>query len=613
MCGIVGAFVRSGSVVPGLIQGLRTLEYRGYDSAGIGAWLDGRVQVRKRQGRLSALEELLGEEPLAETQLAIGHTRWATHGEPSDRNAHPHVDAEGRLALVHNGVIENYLELKAELEAAGIELQSDTDTEVLAHVLGRELAEVGDPLEALRRVLGRVDGYYALGVIVIGDQPRLLAARQGPPLCLGLSDNGAHLGSDLLALLPHTRDIVFLEDGDLAELTPDGVQIQDLQGRPVEREPKRIEWDAEAADKGGFPHYMLKEIHEQPEVLARTLDGRLRMAEGDVELGGEGWDDAALQKIERVQVVACGTALHAGQIASYMIEGLSGIPVDLDFASEFRYRNPRLAPNTMALAISQSGETADTLAALRLATEMGARPAAICNVIGSTLVRESSATILTEAGPEIGVASTKAFVAQLVAAFLLAVRLGRAKGTLDADQGRELLDELRRLRAKLESMLTPDVTEAIRELADRHRNVKGFLFLGRGINFPVALEGALKLKEISYMHAEGYPAGEMKHGPIALVEPDLTTVVVNSEGGVSDKSRANIEQVKARGGRVIAVGSDALSHEIAEEFVPVPRCVEWLSPILNVIPLQLLSYHVADLRGCDIDKPRNLAKSVTVE
>jgi glucosamine--fructose-6-phosphate aminotransferase (isomerizing) len=411
-------------------------------------------------------------------------------------------------------------------------------------------------------------------------------------------------------MLPHTRDNTFLEDGDLAELIPGKIVVRRLDGSVVERAPKRIDWDAEDVGRGGFPHYMLKEIHEQPDVLARTAFDRIHG--DDVDLG-EGWTDADLRDVQRVQIAACGTALHAGYVTRYLIEGLAGIPVDVDYASEFRYRDPRLVPNTMALAISQSGETADTLAALRLARELGARTTAICNVMGSSVVRESDAVILTRAGPEVGVASTKAFLAQLVAGTLLAVRLGRAKGALSAERAAELLGEMRVLRPKLEALLSVEFTERMRQIADRHKGAKGFLFLGRGVNYPIALEGALKLKEISYMHAEGYPAGEMKHGPIALIEPSMTVVVVNSIGIVADKVRSNIEQVKARGGVVVCCGSDPGSLEIADTAIEVPVCSEWLSPILNVVPLQLLAYYVADLRGCDIDKPRNLAKSVTVE
>jgi len=614
MCGIVGAYTSGGSVVQSILKGLHTLEYRGYDSAGIGVVAGSGVLVRRRAGRLSELELAMVHEPLPESPIGIGHTRWATHGEPTDSNAHPHQDAERRIALVHNGVIENHHELRKKLEAQGVVFHSDTDTEVLAHLIGRRVKNGEDALQAVLASLHEVEGYYAMAVIVNGQggaPARLVCARSGPPLCVGHGATGTWLGSDVLALLPHTREIRYLEDGDVAELTVEGALIVGRDGKPVDRPLRRIDWDAEAVEKGGYAHFMLKEIHEQPDVLGRTLEGRLG-SRGDVELG-EGWEDRDLRDTKRIQIVACGTALHAGLIARYLIEGLAGVPVDIDFASEFRYRDPVIVPGTLALAISQSGETADTLGALRVARDRGAKPVSICNVVGSTVVRESAAVILTQAGPEIGVASTKAFTAQVVAAYLLAVRLGRARGTIDETRGRELLDELRRLRPKLEALLAPHVEAQVRELADRHRNVKGFFFLGRGINYPVALEGALKLKEISYIHAEGYPAGEMKHGPIALVDADLTTVVVNSIGHVADKSRSNIEQVKARGGRVIAIGSDPQSHDLANEGIVVPHTSEWLSPILNVVPLQLLAYHVAALRGCDIDKPRNLAKSVTVE
>jgi glucosamine--fructose-6-phosphate aminotransferase (isomerizing) len=612
MCGIVGAYLRQGSVAEGLLKGLATLEYRGYDSAGLGLLVGERVVVRKKEGRLSELEQLLRQDPLPPSPIGVGHTRWATHGEPSDVNAHPHSDQGGNLALVHNGIIENYLELRPELETAGVVLKSETDTELLAHLIGRELGRGRTPREAVLAALSRVRGYYAMAVLVGGPEPALFCSRQGPPLLIGRSPAGAFLGSDILALLPHTRDMIALEDGDVAQLTPDRLEIWNARGEGVERPVRHIEWDAEAVDKGGYAHFMLKEIHEQPAVLARTLSGRLESSSGDADLG-EAFSDRALADVQRIQVVACGTALHAGYVARYLIEGLAGVPVDLDYASEFRYRKPVLAPGTLALAISQSGETADTLAALRLCKELGARAATICNVVGSSMVREAEAVLMTDAGPEIGVASTKAFLAQCAASVLLALRLGRAKRWLSVEQGRALIEELRLLRPKLESMLSEERVAALRQLADRHRNVKGFLFLGRGINFPIALEGALKLKEISYMHAEGYPAGEMKHGPIALVEPDMTTVVVSSVGAVAEKSRSNIEQVKARGGRVIVVGSDLESQRIAQESIPVPETSEWLSPLLNVVPLQLLAYHIADLRGCDIDKPRNLAKSVTVE
>jgi len=614
MCGIVGSILTQGPALEGLLQGLRVLEYRGYDSAGVAVIDASGILIRRKAGRIQNLEELLADGALAHARAGIGHTRWATHGIPSDVNAHPHTDEHGRVALVHNGIFENYAELRAELVARGVTLKSDTDTEVLAHLIGIELGRGATLLEAVRRSLGRVRGYYAIAALALQDgSPQLVCARQGPPLCVAVTPEAAYLASDPLALIPHTRDVVFPEDGDIAELSVGKLRIVRHDGSPVERKSRRIDWDVEAAGKGSYPHFMLKEIHEQPDVLARTAFARIREERGDVEFEGPGWSDRELADLQRILIVACGTALHAGMIARYLIEGLARIPVEIDFASEFRYRDPLVAPGTLALAISQSGETADTLAALRKAKELGARTAAICNVEGSTLVRESQALILTQAGPEIGVASTKAFVAQVAAAYLLAVRLGRARGMIDARRGRELLGELRLLRPKMEAMLGERAVEEVRGIAARHQDAKGYLFLGRGIEYPVALEGALKLKEISYVHAEGYAGGEMKHGPIALIEPAMSIVALVPQGALAEKMRSNVEQVRARGGKVICIGSDEEALKLADERVEVPESSEWLAPLLNVIPLQLVAYHVAALKGCDIDKPRNLAKSVTVE
>jgi len=613
MCGIVGAISRSGAVLHGLVEGLRVLEYRGYDSCGVAVVDGSAIAIRRKVGRLSELEKLLADGALNKALAGVGHTRWATHGKPSDENAHPHSDGSGRLALVHNGIIENYLELRRELQAEGRVFTSETDTEVLSHLVGRELERGQALADAVRAALRRVHGYYAIAVISGGANAALVCARQGPPLVVGVNSDGAYLASDVLALIPYTRDVVYLEDGDVAELAPGSMKLTNVAGEALSRPVRRIDWNAEQASKGGFAHHMLKEIHEQPDVLARTAFDRILSTRGDVAFEHGDWSDARLSAVQRVQVIACGTALHAGYVARYLVESIAKIPVDLDFASEFRYRDPQLAPGTMALAISQSGETADTLAALRLARSLGAFPTSICNVIGSTVTRESEATILTHAGPEIGVASTKAFTAQVVATFLLAVRLGRARGTLSEAAGVELLDELRRLRPRMEALLSPESIERVGAIARRHRDATGFFFLGRGVNFPIALEGALKLKEISYVHAEGYAAGEMKHGPIALISPGMPIVVVNSPGRVDEKVRSNIEQVKARGGHVICVGADAPSLELADERIETPTTIEALSPVLNVLPLQLFAYHHALARGCDIDKPRNLAKSVTVE
>jgi glutamine---fructose-6-phosphate transaminase (isomerizing) len=614
MCGIVGAFLRGEPCLRALVEGLRTLEYRGYDSVGVGVIQEGAIVVRRKAGRIEELERHLADGALNGTSIGIGHSRWATHGPPTDENAHPHLDWQGRLALVHNGIIENYQELRAELVRRKIPLRSQTDTEILAHWIGIELEGTdGNLAEAVRRALARVHGYYAIAVLSGGPHPQMVASREGPPLCVGLSASGAWLASDPLALLPHTREVVFLQDGDVAELAPGKLVVRTRDGSLVPRAPQHIAWNAEAAERGGFAHFMLKEIHEQPDVVARGLFGRVDEERGDVALPGEAFGDAALRAVRRVQISACGTALHAGLVARYLIEGLAGVPVDVDYASEFRYRQPVIEPGTLALGISQSGETADTLAALRLARTQGCRQIALCNAIGSTMVRESDASLLLEAGPEIGVASTKAFLAMLVASTLFAVRLGRARGKLGEGAARTLLGELGRMRMNLERLLTREVVERIQDLAERHKDQRGFLFLGRGINYPIALEGALKLKEISYKHAEGYPAGEMKHGPIAMIDRDMTTVVIASKDSVASKVRSNIEQIRARGGPVICVGDDEESLAVADERIVVPGLSPWLSPIANVVPLQLFAYHVALARGCDIDKPRNLAKSVTVE
>ncbi|MFN0243005.1 MAG: glutamine--fructose-6-phosphate transaminase (isomerizing) [Planctomycetota bacterium] len=617
MCGIVGALVTQGSVVEGLIEGLRLLEYRGYDSAGIaviGGPQSKGLTIRRKEGRIERLEREISDGSLAGARAGIGHTRWATHGPPSDANAHPHTDAQARVALVHNGIFENYKELRDRLVASGVKLASDTDTEALAHMIGLELGRGATLSEAVRKSLLQVEGYYAIAALASdASGPTLVCARQGPPLAVAVTQDAAYLASDVLALIPHTRDVVFLEDGDIAELKPGRAVVRRLDGTTVERSRRRVDWDPEAAGKGSYPHFMLKEIHEQPDVLARTTFERMHEEEGDVVFETPGFTNRDLAGVERVSIVACGTALHAGYIAKYMIEGLAGVPCDVDYASEFRYREPRLVPGTLALAISQSGETADTLAALRKATELSARTASICNVNGSTLVRESQAVILTKAGPEIGVASTKAFVTQVAAAYLFALRLGRAQERLSADAVSTLIRDLRLLRPRMEQMLAERASETLRAIAARNQVAKGFLFLGRGINYPVALEGALKLKEISYVHAEGYPAGEMKHGPIALIEPSMVTVVLATHGDLAEKVRSNIEQVRARGGRVICIGSDRASLDLADEKIEVPESSKWLAPLLNVVPLQLFAYHMADLKGADIDKPRNLAKSVTVE
>src|SRR5262245_26103252 len=550
MCGIVGAYLRGKPCLAALVHGLRTLEYRGYDSVGVGVIQDGRIAVRRKAGRIEELERELSDGALNGVSIGIGHSRWATHGPPTDANAHPHLDWRRRLALVHNGIIENYQELRAELERRKIPLSSQTDTEVLAHWIGIELdTSGGDLAEAVRRALARVHGYYAIAVLSAGERPQIVVSREGPPLCVATTAEGAWLASDPLALIEHTREVVFLDVGDVAGLAPGRLAVRRLDGWGVTRRVTHLDWTAESADRGGFPHFMLKEIHEQPDVVARALFRRVEAGSDDVRFEGELLGDASLRAVKRVQISACGTALHAGLVARYLIEGLAGVPVDVDYASEFRYRRPVLVPGTLALGISQSGETADTLAALRLAREFGCRQLALCNSIGSTMVRESDGVITLEAGPEIGVASTKAFVAMLVTCTLFAVRLGRARGALAAPDARALLGELMRMRMNLEHLLTREVVDGIAALAARHKGQRGFLFLGRGINYPIALEGALKLKEISYQHAEGYAAGEMKHGPIAMIDRELTTVVLASRDSVGSKVRSNIDQVRAGRGR----------------------------------------------------------------
>ena len=613
MCGIV-SYVGGRDAVPVILDGLRRLEYRGYDSAGIAVVLGGALERRRSAGKLSNLTASLAREPL-HGEWGIGHTRWATHGRPTEENAHPHQDCFGRIVVVHNGIIENYLALKARLVAGGHRFVTQTDTEVLAHLV--ESLYRGSLEEATREALAAVEGVYAL-VLLHADEPhRLVAARMGPPLVVGLGDGEHFVASDVPALLPHTRDFVFLEDGDVATVTPQGVWVTTLAGAAVERTPQRIAWDPVQAEKGGYRHFMLKEIHEQPRAMRDTLLGRISLEEGEVHLEELGAAAAGLREASRVVLLACGTSWHAALVGKFLIEHLAGVPAEVDYGSEFRYRTPLIGPGTVAVAISQSGETADTLAAFREAKARGALPLAICNVQGSMLTREAAGALLTHAGPEIGVASTKAFTAQLVALTLLALHLGRLRGMLSPDGCREHLAQLTRVPHLMELGL-----EREREIEDLSRDLshaRDFLYLGRGVNYPIALEGALKLKEISYLHAEGYPAGEMKHGPIALVDEDLPVVALCPAGHVYEKMLSNVQEAKARGGRVIAVaaGGDPALRQLldgpGDALLEIPPCPELWSPFLTVIPLQLLAYHVALRAGRDVDQPRNLAKSVTVE
>ena len=604
MCGIVG-YVGFRNATDILLDGLRRLEYRGYDSAGIAVRTPSGLKVVKRSGKLSALEGALKEERL-EGPLGIGHTRWATHGAPTDPNAHPHTTEDGKIAVIHNGIIENYLELKEALKARGHRFRSETDSEVLAHLVEEKYQ--GDLFAALREALKEVRGAYAV-VVAHEDHEEIVAARTVSPLVVGLGEGENFLASDVPALLPYTRKVIFLHDGDLARITREGVEITDLQGNPLKREAVEVDWSLEAAEKGGFPHYMLKEIYEQPWVLENTLGGRLREEEGDVDLG------LALdpKEVERVHMVACGTAAYAGLYGKYLLEALARVPVEWDVASEYRYRDPVVDGKTLAIAISQSGETIDTLEGIREAKGKGARTLGVINAKGSSITREVEEVLYIHAGPEIGVASTKAYTAMLAAMALLAVRFGRARGTLSREAARGLIREMRKLPRLVEEVL--EQRPLVAHIAEKYHQAQDFLFLGRHVQTPTAYEGALKLKEISYIHAEAYPAGEMKHGPIALIDEHLPVVVLATKGPLYEKTLSNIQEVRARGGKVIAIATEGDEEiaKLAQDVLYVPEVHPLLAPIVSVVPLQLLAYEVAVLLGRDVDQPRNLAKSVTVE
>ena len=611
MCGIVG-YVGEQQSAPILVSALKKLEYRGYDSAGLAVVNGGKLGVVRASGKLVNLEARIGSEPPRGT-LGIGHTRWATHGRPTDENAHPH--SYDGVAVVHNGIIENHLELKAMLTAQGHVFASETDTEVFAHLIAAELRQGKELPEAVRAAVAQVRGTYGLAVVWAEDPTRLVATKDSSPMVVGLSEGQNFVASDVPALLEHTRDMVFLEEGDLAVLSRTRVDLYDRGGRAVQRPTRRIEWTPMMAEKGGYKHFMHKEIWEQPRALADTLRGRVLLSEGDVFF--EGWSLGAeeVQRLPRITLLACGTSWHAALAGRAMIESLARIPVEVELASEFRYRDPLLAPGQLAVAVSQSGETLDTLCALREARARGARTMTVCNVVGSALTREAELTILTHAGPEIGVASTKAFTTQLATLYLLAVKLGRLRGTLDVARAQELLTQLTEVPKRLEEALQSE--PAVKRIARTYQGAQDFLFLGRGPMHPVALEGALKLKEISYIHAEGYAGGEMKHGPIALIDEKLPVVVIAPrEPHIPyEKMLGNIEEVRARGGKVIALidEEDTVAEGLADDVVRLPASPALLAPIVAAVPLQLLAYHVADLRGNDVDQPRNLAKSVTVE
>jgi glucosamine--fructose-6-phosphate aminotransferase (isomerizing) len=613
MCGIVG-YVGGREALPFLLSGLKRLEYRGYDSAGVAVAGPVGLQVVRRQGKLSVLEGVVAAEPPRGT-LGIGHTRWATHGRPSEVNAHPHTS--GAVTVVHNGIIENHLALRAELEAAGRQFSSETDTEIFAHLIDGAIGDGKSLTEAVRAALRRVEGTYALVVISNSDPERIVAAKNASPLVIGLGANETFLASDVPALLDHTREVIYLEDGDVAEVKRGSAVVTDRAGAPVTRPRRTIEWNAAQAEKAGHPHFMLKEIFEQPQAVTDTLRGRLSPETGDAVLDGI---DLPISSFKRVALLACGTSYYAALVGKFLIEAAARIPCEVDLASEFRYRDPVVGPGDLVIAISQSGETADTLAAVKEAKSRGATVLSICNVVDAAIPRASHATLYTHAGPEIGVASTKCFTAQLAALALIALHVGRRRATLTADAARALAGELAALPQKMAHCLAQLVPEAeagapMAKLAAKYRDARDFLFLGRGTNYPIALEGALKLKEISYIHAEGYAAGEMKHGPIALIDDGVPVVVVAPKGHGYEKVLSNLAEVRARKGRIVAVATegDELITSQCDDVLRVPEAGPLVQPFLTVLPLQLLAYAIAIAKGNDVDQPRNLAKSVTVE
>ena len=609
MCGIVG-YIGDQNVVEVLMEGLRRLEYRGYDSAGIALVQDGELHVRRSPGKLKLLEQVLLDDPVRGV-FGIGHTRWATHGRPTQDNAHPHRDCTGTITLVHNGIIENYLELKKRLQAEGHRFVSETDTEVIAHLV--ESNYEGNLEAAMLKALPQLRGIYALVALSTREENKIVGARLGPPLVVGLGENEYFVASDIPAILHHTRNVFFLDDREMVTLTRDGVRLMTYDGKEVKREAQRINWDPIMTEKGGYKHFMLKEIYEQPRAVRDTLAGRFSLDSGEVFLDEIGIPDQVLRDIRKIQLVACGTSWHASLVGKFLIEEMVRLPVEVDIGSEFRYRDPLVGEDTLTVVISQSGETADTLAALREAKAKGSATLAICNVMGSMVTREADGTLYTHAGPEIGVASTKAFTSQLVALHLLALHLGSKRGALSNDQVRDHLQELARIPSHMEKALLQD--SAIAELAKKFSHVNDFLYLGRGINYPIALEGALKLKEISYIHAEGYPAGEMKHGPIALIDPSMPVLALAPDHPSYEKMLSNMEEAKARDGILLAVATEGNEEitRLADHTMFIPASDPRLTPLVLVIPLQLLAYHIALRRGCDVDQPRNLAKSVTVE
>ena len=614
MCGIIG-YIGSKPVVPVLIEGLRRMEYRGYDSAGVALVSPEGISLRRSAGKLANLENAIRIEPV-DGLYGVGHTRWATHGRPTEENAHPHRDCTGRIVVVHNGIIENYLELKKELQSQGHEFKTETDTEIVAHLVEREMRD--DGLEnAVRRALVYLRGMFAIVLVSVEDPEKIVAVRNGPPIVVGLGKDEFFVASDIPAILAHTRDVVFLGDEEMAIITRSGVQFTDYAGGAVSKTTQRVLWDPIAAEKGGHKHFMLKEIFEQPTAARDTILGRVSLDRGQIFLEDLNIPEETFRTLQKVTIIACGTSWHAALVGKYLIEALAQVPVEVDYGSEYRYRNPIVASNELAIVITQSGETADTLAALREAKKKGAQSIAICNVVGSMATREAQGTVYTHAGPEIGVASTKAFTSQLIALQLLALYMAQVRGTLTPAQIRDHITELLQMPQTLELALK--ASASLDKVAERFYNRTDFLFLGRGINYPIALEGALKLKEISYIHAEGYPAGEMKHGPIALIDERMPVVAIAPNDHVFEKMIGNVQEAKARGGSVIALTTEGdprmagVLDPQTDVIVQMPATTALLTPVVMTIPLQLLAYHIAVRRGCDVDQPRNLAKSVTVE
>ena len=614
MCGIIG-YIGSKPVVPVLLDGLRRMEYRGYDSAGVALVGPEGINLRRSAGKLINLENAIRDEPV-DGLYGVGHTRWATHGRPTEENAHPHRDCTGTIVVVHNGIIENYLELKRELQAQGHEFTTETDTEIVAHLVEREMRDDGLD-NAVRRALVFMRGMFAIVLVSVNDPEKIVAVRNGPPIVIGLGDKEFFVASDIPAILSHTRDVVFLGDEEMAVITRSGVTFTDYAGAQVSKTSQRVLWDPIAAEKGGHKHFMLKEIFEQPTAARDTILGRVSLDRGEVFLEDLHITPETLRAVRKVTILACGTSWHAGLVGKYVLEALADVPVEVDYGSEYRYRDPIVSKDELVVVITQSGETADTLAALREARKKGAHSIAICNVVGSMATREADGTVYTHAGPEIGVASTKAFTAQLVALNLLALYLAQVRGTRSTEEIRAHIDDLLHLPQIIEQALK--ASAPIEKIAERFYSRRDFLFLGRGLHYPIALEGALKLKEISYIHAEGYPAGEMKHGPIALIDEQMPIVALAPDDAVFEKMVGNMQEGKARGGSVIAITTagdtrmSAVLDPARDVEVSMPRTSRLLTPIVMTIPLQLLAYHIAVRRGCDVDQPRNLAKSVTVE